>query len=71
MVDKTLKERTEALASTIGFGAAAIDKSLKERIALLATSIGEGTRLSTGRCKAMARRSTPPSPIRRQCSASR
>ena len=43
MLDKTLKERTEALASTIGFGAAAIDKSLKERIALLATSIGEGT----------------------------
>ena len=43
MLDKTLKERTEALASTIGFGAAAIDKSLKDRIALLATSIGEGT----------------------------
>ena len=42
MLDKTLKDRTEALTNLVSQGAVVLDKTLQERTNALATAIGQG-----------------------------
>ena len=49
LLDNTLKQRTEALAATIGQGAQALDNTLKQRTEAFTATVGQGAGISTRR----------------------